>query len=65
MAENQPATGRRPSGHRGRKIRLREYETLFKVKADVATGASSASRRICARPWQGRRQGIIHKRGKK
>ncbi|HEY3448779.1 MAG TPA: 30S ribosomal protein S6 [Myxococcales bacterium] len=37
MAENQPATGAAaPQATAGGKIRLREYETLFLVKPDVA-----------------------------
>jgi small subunit ribosomal protein S6 len=38
MAENQPATGATtaPQATAGAKIRLREYETLFLVKADVS-----------------------------
>ncbi|MGC4117414.1 MAG: 30S ribosomal protein S6 [Myxococcales bacterium] len=37
MAENQPATGATaPQATAGGKLRLREYETLFLVKADVA-----------------------------
>ena len=36
MAENQPATGAAaPQATAGSKIRLREYETLFLVKADL------------------------------